>query len=343
MATLTAMVDLDTEGMRLDAFLAGMSGAPSRSACVKLIERGAATINGTPATEKKERVCLGDVIELEVPDEVTAEAGPVLPRPDIPLDIRYEDEHLIVLSKQAGLVCHPSAGHESDSLANALVAHCGYDHLGILQGEDRPGIVHRLDMDTTGLMVCAKSDECQARLQDLIRLRALDRRYITLVHGNIAHDEGTITTGIARSRRDPMRMCVSDALDAREAITEFKVLERFEAGARDDGYTLLECHLWTGRTHQIRLHMRHIGHPCVGDNLYGKGGKNETAANRGLTRQFLHSWRIAFEHPMTDVKLEFIDALPKDLTAVLDDIATLSTGMTEYGAKLLGEETTCSS
>ena len=334
MATLSAMVDLDTEGMRLDAFLACMPGAPSRSACVKLIAEGAVSINGTPATEKKERVCLGDVVELEVPDAPAPEESPLVPRPDIPLDIRFEDEHLIVLSKQAGLVCHPSAGHDSDTLANALVAHCGYENLGTLQGEDRPGIVHRLDMDTTGLMVCAKTLECQERLQDLIRLRALDRRYITLVHGNIAHDEGTITTGIARSRRDPMRMCVSDSVDAREAITEFKVLERFDAGPRDDGYTLLECHLWTGRTHQIRLHMRHIGHPCVGDRLYGRGGKNEAAANRGLTRQFLHSWRIAFEHPMTGEQLEFKDALPSDLRAVLDELATLSVGTTSYGSIL---------
>ena len=336
MPTLAAMVDLSTEGMRLDAFMAQVPGAPSRSACVKLIDQGAVTINGTQAQEKKERLCLGDRVEFDVPDAPANDGSPLVPRPDIPLDIRFEDEHLIVLSKQAGLVCHPSAGHDTDTLANALVAHCGYEHLGRLQGEDRPGIVHRLDMDTTGLMVCAKSDECQARLQDLIRLRALDRRYITLVHGNIAHDEGTITTGIARSRRDPMRMCVSDSIDAREAITEFKVLERFDAGTRDDGYTLLECHLWTGRTHQIRLHMRHIGHSCVGDNLYGRGGKNEAAANRGLNRQFLHSWRVAFEHPMTDEPIDLTDALPCDLMAVLDDIASLSTGTTEYGSILMG-------
>ena len=335
MPTLTAMVDLDTEGMRLDAFLANMPGAPSRSACVRLIDQGAASINGTPATEKKERVYLGDCIELELDDAPAEDESPLEPRPDIPLDIRFEDEYLIVLAKQAGLVCHPSPGHVSDTLANALVAHCGYDNLGLLQGEDRPGIVHRLDMDTTGLMVCAKTTECQERLQDLIRLRALDRRYITLVHGNIAHDEGIITTGIARSRRDPMRMCVSDAFDAREAITEFKVLERFDAGARDDGYTLIECHLWTGRTHQIRLHMRHIGHPCVGDPLYGRGGKNESAANRGLTRQFLHSWRIAFEHPMTGEQIELTCALPADLIGVLCELEPLSLGLTEYGSAVV--------
>ena len=338
MPKIAAMVDLDTEGMRLDAFLANLPGAPSRSACVRLIDQGAASINGTPATEKKERVCLGDCVELELPDAPAPDESPLVPRPDIPLDIRFEDEHLIVLSKQAGLVCHPSPGHDTDTLANALVAHCGYDNLGLLQGDDRPGIVHRLDMDTTGLMVCAKTTDCQERLQDLIRLRALDRRYITLVHGNIAHDEGTITTGIARSRRDPMRMCVSDALDAREAITEFKVLERYDAGPRDDGYTLLECHLWTGRTHQIRLHMRHIGHACVGDPLYGKGGKNEAAANRGLARQFLHSWRIAFDHPMTGEPLEFTDALPGDLVGVLCELEPLSLGLTEYGSILMGQK-----
>lgn len=195
------LVGPDADGMRLDAFLATGEDMPSRSACAKLVEEGAVTINGTLATSKSEKVLLGDRVSATV-EEQEAVTGPLVPNPYIPLDIRFEDDHLIVLSKQAGLVCHPSPGHVDDTLANALVAHCGYAHLGMLQGEERPGIVHRLDMDTTGLMVAAKDDETQRALQDLIRLRVLDRRYVTLVHGPIAHDEGTIETGIARSSRD---------------------------------------------------------------------------------------------------------------------------------------------
>ena len=330
---ITALVGPDEAGMRLDAFIAAQPDAPSRSACARAIADGLVTINSTPASDKSERVALGDTVEAPIVEAVAAD-GLLAPNPDIPLDVRFEDERLIVLSKQAGLVCHPSPGHVDDTLANALVARCGYDHLGLLQGEDRPGIVHRLDQDTTGLMVAAKDDETQLALQDLIRLRALDRRYITLVHGSIALDKGTITTGIARSRRDPMRMAVSDSPDAREAITDWRVLERFDAGPRDDGYTLLECHLWTGRTHQIRLHMRHIGHAVVGDALYGRGGRGEEAANRGLTRQFLHSWRIAFDHPATAERVELADTLPADLAALLAEIAPLSSGRTAAGEEI---------
>ncbi len=218
-----------------------------------------------------------------------------------------------------------------DTLANALVAHCGYARLGMLQGEERPGIVHRLDMDTSGLMVAAKDDDTQRALQDLIRLRVLDRRYVTLVHGPIAHDEGTIETGIARSTRDRLRMAVSDAPGAREAITTFRVLERFEAGPRDDGYTLIECHLYTGRTHQIRVHLRHVGHPLVGDPLYGRGDLRQ---NLGLARQFLHSWHIRFEHPATGETVELADTLPDDLFDVLESLGERSMGRTPAGESI---------
>ncbi len=321
------------DGERLDSFLASQDNMPSRSACAKLIESGAVMINSTHADSKSEKVCLGDRIQAEVeePEEV---GGPLAPNPYIPLDIRFEDEYLIVLSKQAGLVCHPAPGHVDDTLANALVAHCGYGHLGMLQGEERPGIVHRLDRDTSGLMVAAKDDRTQKTLQDLIRLRVLDRRYVVLVHGYVAPDDGTIVTGIARSTKDRLRMAVTDDPGAREAITTFKTLERFEAGRRDEGYSLLECHLYTGRTHQIRVHMRHIGHPVVGDPLYGKGSLLQ---NKGLTRQFLHSWHIRFDHPCTGETIELADRLPDDLLNVLESLQGTSMGLTERGREVCPE------
>ncbi len=326
------LVGPESDGMRLDAFLAAADGMPSRSACAKLVENGAVQINTCPATSKSEKVLLGDRVRAEVEEDDAAEASGLLaPNPYIPLDIRFEDEHLLVISKQAGLVCHPSPGHVDDTLANALVAHCGYGHLGMLQGEERPGIVHRLDMDTSGLMVAAKDDATQKALQDLIRMRVLDRRYITLVQGYMARDEDTIVTGIARSTRDRLRMTVSDAPGAREAITTYQTLERFEAGRRDEGYSLIECHLYTGRTHQIRVHMRHVGHQLVGDQLYGRG---DDRVNLGLRRQFLHSWSIAFDHPAIGERIERRDRLPEDLLAILEQIKERSMGRTEAGEQI---------
>ncbi|WP_418723186.1 RluA family pseudouridine synthase, partial [Enorma sp.] len=248
---LHILVDELDAGTRLDSFLGGQDSCPSRSACARLIEAGAVAVNGETNLSKKYCVAAGDRISVELPEE--REPGAVIPQA-IPLDIRFEDDYLIVLSKQRGLVCHPAHGHADGTLANALVYHCGLEHLGTLQGEDRPGIVHRLDRDTTGLMLAAKDDATQRALQDLIRLRTLDRRYIALVHGYIAHDDGTIDTGIARSTRDRVKMAVSDDPFARQAITTFRVLERFDAERFDEGYTLVECHLYTGRTHQIRVH-----------------------------------------------------------------------------------------
>lgn len=301
------LVDPSFDGVRLDAFLATCADIPSRAQAAKLVEAGKVTINGTLADSKSEKVLLGDRVGalVELPEALPSL---IAANPFIDLDIRYEDAYLIVLSKQAGLVCHPSPGHVDDTLANALVAHCGIEHLGMLQGEERPGIVHRLDMDTSGLMLAAKDDETQKALQDLIRLRTLDRRYITLVHGYVAQD-GTINTGIARSTRDRIRMMVTDDPLARGAITTYRVLERFEAGRKDEGYSLLECHLYTGRTHQIRVHMRHINHQVVGDPLYGRGDLNQ---NLGLARQFLHSWSVAFDHPKTGKHIALADTLPED-------------------------------
>lgn len=328
------LVDPERDTMRLDAFLATSDKLPSRSACAKLIEAGSVQINGTATSNKSERVVLGDRIHVEFQATDEAQSGLLSPNPYIPLDIRFEDDYLMVLSKQAGLVCHPAPGHVDDTLANALVARCGYEHLGMLQGEERPGIVHRLDMDTSGLMVAAKDDETQKALQDLIRLRTLDRRYVVLVHGEVSAAEGTIETGIARSTRDRLKMMVTDDLAARQAITTFRTLKRFEPGRRDEGYSLLECHLWTGRTHQIRVHMRHIGHQVVGDPLYGRG---TLAANLGLTRQFLHSWHIQFDHPRTGASIELADTLPPDLRQTLSVLDNRAAETTQVGDKILSQ------
>lgn len=323
------LVTPEFDHARLDAFLSQSPDMPTRSACAKLIEDGMVEINGTPAHTKAEHVCLGD--RIHVRQIVHVSSSQILPNPAIPLDIRYEDGHLLVISKQKNLVCHPSPRHENDTLANALVAHCGFDHLGKLQGNDRPGIVHRLDMDTTGLMVCAKDDYTQHALQDLIRLRIFDRRYLVLVHGYVAVDSGTITTGIARSKKDRLKMTISYDPSAREAITTFQTLERFWAKGQDDGFSLLECHLYTGRTHQIRVHMRHISHPVVGDPLYGSCAP---AKNHGLSRQFLHSWYMSFDHPITHEHIELVDAPSPELMDVLREIAPQSMGKTERGQEI---------
>ena len=326
-ADLHYLVDAAQVGMRLDAYLGAQDGMPSRSACAHLIAAGAVALNGETCLSKKQALIEGDRLSVELPDE--PEAGDIIPQA-IPLDIRYEDDYLIVLSKQRGLVCHPAHGHVDGTLANALAYHCGLDHLGTLQGEDRPGIVHRLDRDTSGLMLAAKDDDTQAALQNLIRTRTLDRRYIALVHGDITLDEGTISTGIARSTRDRVKMAVSDDPFARQAITTFRVLERFEPMRGDDGYTLVECHLYTGRTHQIRVHMRHINHPLVGDSLYGKGAPGDRM-NLDLDRQFLHSWHVRFSHPVTGAPIVCADELPWDLAAALESLHERSLGRTPAG------------
>ncbi|MBS5449820.1 MAG: RluA family pseudouridine synthase [Coriobacteriia bacterium] len=329
-STYRVLVDAEADGRRLDAFLGAQTPLASRSLAARLIEGGDVQVNGEVQDCKRFVVHSGDRIEVLLPP--TAPQSVTLEPQRIPLDIRYEDDHLIVLSKQRGLVCHPSPGHPDHTLANALLFHCGASHLGTLQGEDRPGIVHRLDMDTTGLMLAAKDNDTQAALQDAIRLRSVDRRYVTLVQGYIAPDTGIVDAPIARSTRDRLRMAVSEDPLARQSVTTFSVLERFEAGRRDDGYTLLECKLFTGRTHQIRVHMAYIHHPVVGDQLYGRGSE---AANLGLDRQFLHSWSLAFDHPVSGESLGFIDPLTYELQEALESLDGRSMGRTERGVEVL--------
>jgi 23S rRNA pseudouridine1911/1915/1917 synthase len=329
MTTAERLVKERDNGQRLDAFLAMQPEVNSRGHAVRLIESEAVSVNGLLSTSKKRLLQTGDLVSYRI--EVTAPPG--LSAEYIPLDIRYEDDHLIVLSKQAGLVCHPSTGHSSGTLVNALIAHCGYENLALTQGEDRPGIIHRLDMDTSGLMVVAKTDQAGMALSDAIRLRELKRRYLTLVHGYLAADSGLIDASIARGVRDRVRYVVSNDLKARSAVTGFAVLERYEAGLNDDGYCLCECSLFTGRTHQIRVHMAYAHHPCVGDGLYG-ARRRRGNYDLGLNRQFLHSSTLGFIHPVTGVEMSFTDQLPAELMTALDQIRSRSLGLTEAGRHL---------
>lgn len=322
---LTHNVRGDEAGSRLDVLLAQVELAPSRSAAQKLLADGCVRVNGEIAT-KRHLVRAGERIEVFAPleDELTLEAE------KIPLDIRYEDEHLIVLSKPAGLVVHPARGHSSGTLVHALLAHT--DDLGTQAGEERPGIVHRLDKDTSGLMMVAKTDETQIALSEALKIRSVERRYVTLVHGYIAPDSGIIDAPLARHPKDRMRMAVSDHPDAKQSVTTFRVLERFMAGTHDDGYTLVECKLYTGRTHQIRVHMLYIKHPVVGDPMYGR---NRPKADLGLDRQFLHAYRIAFEHPATSEPIDLLDPLPEDLARRLRELEPESMGRTGAGDEVI--------
>ncbi len=311
----------DEAGERLDKLLADAGLVASRAFAQRLIEGGHVTVDGSPV-RKSRALREGDFIEVEIPEAAESE----LVAEQIPLDIRFEDEYLIVLSKVAGMVVHPAHGHWTGTLVHALLGYS--EDLGGLQGEERPGIVHRLDKDTSGLMLVAKDDDTQRALQEQIRQRLVDRRYLTLVHGIIVPDSGMIDAPIGRAPRDRQRMAVTEGQGSRQAVTSFRVLERFEALGTDDGYTLAECKLQTGRTHQIRVHMEYIRHPVVGDALYGR---KRRGADLGLTRQFLHSYRLAFEHPVTDERIELVDWLPDDLAEALGLLAERSEGRTKAG------------
>lgn len=325
------VADSDDAGMRLDTMLYDRALYASRSAAARAIEAGEVLVEGAPVA-KKYIVRLDDVITCEVEEE----KGPrVVEGQDIDLDVRYEDEDMLVLSKQVGLVCHPSVDHFDGTLVNALIYRYGANGLCNVQGEDdRLGIVHRLDRDTSGLMLAAKTNEAGQILMDDIRARAIDRRYLALVHGIMAHDTGMIDAPIARDASERTRMAVRDCPSAREAITTFRVLERFEAAPKDNGYTLIECKLFTGRTHQIRVHMQYTRHPIVGDPMYNTHAPREESAQLGLLRQFLHSFRIGFDHPIGGNRLEFADNLPADLCSVLSQLQDRSMGVTEAGREV---------
>ena len=297
-------------GERLDAHVGARSGGLSRSRAAALIEAGEVTVNGRRA-KKSATVDAGDVIRLRVPE---LEASSVEAE-DIPLRIVYEDEDLAVIDKPAGLVVHPAPGHRSGTLVNALLHHI--EDLSGIGGVRRPGLVHRLDKDTSGLLLVAKHDESHRKLSDALKKREIRRHYLTAAWGHLEQERMSVDSPIGRSRTDRKRMAVGEG--GRRAVTHFRRLERWLAA------DLLEARLETGRTHQIRVHLLSVGHPVVGDDVYGGGAARGVSGphrawavelGRRTSRQFLHAWRLGFVHPRTAEKMDFRSPLPDDLESV---------------------------
>lgn len=286
--TLTA----GTAGQRADQFLAAALDGLTRSAAQKLLEEGR-VLRGGKALKKNDRLQPGDVLTLCIPDPSPVE---ILPQ-EIPLDVVYEDGDVIVVNKPVGLVVHPAPGHPDGTLVNALLYHCG-DSLSGINGELRPGIVHRIDRDTSGLLIAAKNDFAHQKLSAQLQDHTLARIYRCIVIGNLREDSGTVDAPIGRHPADRKKMAV--VAGGRSAVTHWSVLERFP------GYTYVECRLETGRTHQIRVHMAHIGHPILGDTVYG--AKKPVP---GLQGQCLHAVGLRFLHPRTGELVELWCDLPE--------------------------------
>ncbi|MCC6947716.1 MAG: RluA family pseudouridine synthase [Bradyrhizobiaceae bacterium] len=317
----------DDAGARLDRFLAAHAGEFSRSRLKQLLLDGEVRIGGRTIKDPAYRVKSGDRIELIVPP-----AKPARPQAQsIPLNVVYEDGQIIVIDKPAGLVVHPAAGNEDGTLVNALIAHCGASLSGI-GGEKRPGIVHRLDKDTSGLLVVAKTDKAHRGLAqqfaDHGRHGPLVRAYLAVVWGVPEPRRGTIDLPIARDPRAREKMAVLPG--GRRAVTHYEVLDRFAGADRLAVASLVECRLATGRTHQIRVHMTRAGHPLLGDEVYGAGFRSKASqlgpdARRVLSRfhrQALHAYQLGFAHPTTGKTLRFESPLPADMAKLVEALKT---------------------
>lgn len=300
------IINGEMDGTRLDLVLSVALEEFSRSFIQKLFEKGKITVNGSVCTQKKYKASAGDLINIELPEpekvEVQAE--------DIPLDIVYEDEDLLIVNKPAGMVVHPAPGNSSGTLVNALMHHCG-DNLSSINGVIRPGIVHRIDKNTSGLLMVAKNDKAHNSLSQQLAEHSITRKYRAIVYNNIREDEGTVNEPIGRDPRNRLRNAVTD-INSRHAVTHYRVIERFGQ------FTYIEAVLETGRTHQIRVHMSHIRHPLLGDELYGPV-KNKL----GASRQMLHAGVLGFVHPSSGEYMEFESPLPDDFRKVLNKLREL--------------------
>ncbi|MDC2830018.1 RluA family pseudouridine synthase [Limosilactobacillus mucosae] len=290
-------IDADLTG-RIDKVLGHFLSDVSRSQLQKWIEDGHVTVN-SQVVKTKYKLKAGDVVKIipEVPQTIDLEPE------DIPLDIVYEDDDVIVVNKPAGMVVHPAPGHPGHTLVNALLYH---SPLSTINGEFRPGIVHRIDKDTSGLLMVAKNDLAHRSLAAQLKAKTNQREYVALVHGVIKEDQGTIDAPLGRSKKDRKKQAV--VMDGRHAVTHFEVVKRYRH------YTLVKCRLETGRTHQIRVHMAYIGHPLAGDPLYGP---RKTLAGPG---QYLHAGLLGFKHPRTGQEMTFTAPLPDYFTKMLEHL-----------------------
>jgi 23S rRNA pseudouridine1911/1915/1917 synthase len=325
----------EAAGLRLDQWLAVALGADySRNRVQALIRQGAVLVGGKAVLEPKRKMAAGDKVSIDLPDPEPAE--PL--GESIALDILYEDDQLIVINKPAGLVVHPGAGNWTGTLVNALIHHCGESLSGI-GGVKRPGIVHRLDKETTGVMVVAKTDQAHRVLSEAFADHGLtgdlERAYVALVWGTPKRPVGVVDAAIGRAADRTRRAVVPDGRsDARHAVTRYSVLERF--GEKPDATataSLVECRLETGRTHQIRVHMAHIGHPVIGDPDYGQSFRTKAnilpeplkTMTKNFPRQALHAKLLAFRHPATDAIMRFEARMPADMAEIAKEFRTLKT------------------
>lgn len=295
-------VQQEQKNIRLDKVISMQYKELSRTNIQRLIEDEKVLVNGKKG-KSSYKVTAEDLIQIEDQEARKIDLKPQ----DIPLDIIYEDQDIIVVNKQKGLVVHPANGNPDGTLVNAIMNICR-DSLSGIGGEIRPGIVHRLDKDTSGLIIVAKNDIAHIKMSEQIKEHKVNKTYIALVRGIVSENEATINMPIARSTKDRKKMAVSK--DGKNAITHFKVLERF-----DQGYTLLQVKIETGRTHQIRVHMSQIGYPIVGDSVYSNG-KNPF----GIEGQCLHSWRLEFNHPITSKELKLEAPVPQYFSEIIEQL-----------------------
>lgn len=300
MEIIEKVISEEIDGQRLDRALMKLELPYSRTQFQSWINQGLVTVNGQ-SVKASYKVGQGDKVWIQIPDNEEMSIEPQ----DIPLDIVYEDQDVIVVNKASGMIVHPSPGIYRDTLVNALLYHC-HDLSGI-NGVNRPGIVHRIDKDTSGLLMVAKNDMAHQSLSTQLQNKTVDRLYYALVHGVINHNYGKIEAPIGRDPKDRQKMCVTD-LNAKEAVTNFRVIERF----RDA--TLVECRLETGRTHQIRVHMQFIGHPVMGDPKYGYRRDIDPFG------QYLHAKILGFIHPRTQEHLLFDSELPEQMLAKINEL-----------------------
>ena len=301
-------VSPEDSGLRLDAFIGASLEEVSRSYGAQLIEKGCVTVNDVVETSKKRKISESDVIELTLPEPTALEVQPE----DIPIEIVYEDDDVIVVNKARGMVVHPAAGNWSGTLVNAIMFHCG-DSLSSINGVIRPGIVHRIDKDTSGLLMIAKNDLAHEALAEQLKVHSVTREYTALVYDNIVEDELTINEPIGRDEKNRLRRAVWGS-GHKEAVTHITVIKRFGK------YTLVKARLETGRTHQIRVHMSYIKHPLVGDELYGPKKMPSKLYGVELKGQFLHAGTLGFKHPRTGEYMEFHSDMPSELQQILDNL-----------------------